>query len=167
MINDQYRHETMVTKIVNCHLLYESSTIPVSPLDCGLTRPYCRDSPQLAQQSHSGNATAAIKHRPKGISPETRITMAFPTVTPTNHAAVIKANEARIKALEAALAAAQAAPRQAPKITLKVSAKGAVSVYGMGRFPITLYAAQWLKLIGMSDEITKFIAANQSSLTSK
>jgi hypothetical protein len=53
------------------------------------------------------------------------------------------------------------------KLAMKVSEKGALSVYGMGRFPVTLYKEQWLRLIGMADEIQAFIAANDSSLKSK
>jgi len=53
------------------------------------------------------------------------------------------------------------------KPTLKVSEKGALSVYGMGRFPVTLYKEQWLKLLGMADEIKAFIEANNHSLKSK
>jgi hypothetical protein len=49
-------------------------------------------------------------------------------------------------------------------IRMKVSEKGAVSVYGMGRFPITLYKEQWLKLLDMAAEIRAFIAANESQL---
>ena len=52
-------------------------------------------------------------------------------------------------------------------IRLKVSEKGAVSVYGMGRFPVTLYKEQWLKLLDMSDEIRAFIAANETRLKAK
>ena len=52
-------------------------------------------------------------------------------------------------------------------IRMKVSEKGAVSVYGMGRFPITLYKEQWLKLLDMAAEIRAFIAANESQLKSK
>ena len=52
-------------------------------------------------------------------------------------------------------------------ITMKVSEKGGLSVYGMGRFPITLYKEQWLKLLEMSDEIRAFIAANQGTLKAK
>jgi hypothetical protein len=52
-------------------------------------------------------------------------------------------------------------------ISLKVSQKGAVSLYGMGRFPVTLYKEQWLKLLGMADEIKAFIEANNESLKSK
>jgi hypothetical protein len=52
-------------------------------------------------------------------------------------------------------------------IRMKVSEKGAVSVYGMGRFPVTLYKEQWLKLLGMSPEIRNFIAKNDASLKKK
>ena len=52
-------------------------------------------------------------------------------------------------------------------IRLKVSEKGAVSVYGMGRFPDTLYKEQWLKLLDMSDDIRAFIAANEAQLKAK
>jgi hypothetical protein len=52
-------------------------------------------------------------------------------------------------------------------IRLKVSEKGAVSVYGMGRFPVTLYKEQWLKLLDMSDDIRAFIAANEARLKAK
>ena len=52
-------------------------------------------------------------------------------------------------------------------ITMKVSEKGALSVYGMGRFPVTLYKEQWLKLLGMSDDIQAFIAANERQLKTK
>jgi hypothetical protein len=53
------------------------------------------------------------------------------------------------------------------KLAMKVSEKGALSVYGMGRFPVTLYKEQWLKLIGMADDIKSFIEANDASLKSK
>ena len=52
-------------------------------------------------------------------------------------------------------------------ITMKVSEKGGLSVYGMGRFPITLYKEQWLKLMDMSDAIRSFIAANDAALKAK
>ncbi len=52
-------------------------------------------------------------------------------------------------------------------IRMKVSDKGALSIYGMGRFPVTLYKEQWLKLLNMSDEIRAFIAANEAQLKSK
>jgi hypothetical protein len=52
-------------------------------------------------------------------------------------------------------------------ITMKVSDKGALSIYGMGRFPVTLYKEQWLKLMDMSDQIRVFIAANDNKLKTK
>ena len=55
----------------------------------------------------------------------------------------------------------------ASSVRMKVSEKGALSVYGMGRFPVTLYKEQWLKLLGMSDDIRAFIAANKSQLKAK
>ncbi len=52
-------------------------------------------------------------------------------------------------------------------IRMKVSEKGAVSIYGMGRFPVTLYKEQWLKLLDMSAEIRNFIAENDARLKTK
>jgi hypothetical protein len=52
-------------------------------------------------------------------------------------------------------------------LSLKVSEKGALSVYGMGRFPVTLYKEQWLKLLEMSEDILAFIKANESKLKTK
>ncbi len=52
-------------------------------------------------------------------------------------------------------------------IRMKVSEKGAVSIYGMGRFPVTLYKEQWLKLLDMSADIRSFIAANEAQLKAK
>ena len=52
-------------------------------------------------------------------------------------------------------------------ISMKVSEKGALSIYGMGRFPVTLYKEQWLKLLDMSDQIREFIAANDARLNTK
>ncbi|MGH8287881.1 MAG: hypothetical protein ACREV7_02475 [Steroidobacteraceae bacterium] len=53
------------------------------------------------------------------------------------------------------------------KPAMKVSEKGALSVYGMGRFPVTLYKEQWLRLLAMADEIKAFIEAHSESLKSK
>ena len=51
--------------------------------------------------------------------------------------------------------------------TLKVSEKGGVSVYGLGRFPVTLYKEQWLKLLAMADEIRRFIDENAGRLKTR
>ena len=52
-------------------------------------------------------------------------------------------------------------------VSLKVSEKGGLSVYGLGRFPVTLYKEQWTKLLDMADDIRAFIRANDSSLKTK
>jgi hypothetical protein len=56
---------------------------------------------------------------------------------------------------------------QSRGITLKVSEKGGLSVYGMGRFPVTLYKEQWTKLLDMADEIRDFIRDHESELKTK
>jgi hypothetical protein len=53
------------------------------------------------------------------------------------------------------------------QMSLKVSEKGALSVYGLGRFPVTLYREQWEKLLGMGDDIRAFIQANDAQLKKK
>ena len=52
-------------------------------------------------------------------------------------------------------------------VSLKVSEKGGVSVYGLGRFPVTLYKEQWTKLLDMADDIRAFIRSNEASLKTK
>jgi hypothetical protein len=52
-------------------------------------------------------------------------------------------------------------------VSLKISEKGGVSVYGLGRFPVTLYKEQWTKLLDMADDIRAFIRDNESSLKAK
>ncbi|TMD02269.1 MAG: hypothetical protein E6J01_18015 [Chloroflexi bacterium] len=71
--------------------------------------------------------------------------------------------QAEIDRLKAQLA--QASKPQA--LSLKVSDKGGVSVYGLGRFPVTLYGTQWERLLAASPQITAFMAANKSKLTTK
>ena len=53
------------------------------------------------------------------------------------------------------------------QMSLKVSEKGALSVYGLGRFPVTLYREQWEKLLGMGDSIRQFILDNDATLKKK
>ena len=52
-------------------------------------------------------------------------------------------------------------------VSLKVSEKGGVSVYGLGRFPVTPYKEQWTKLLDMADDIRAFIKANEANLKTK
>lgn len=72
--------------------------------------------------------------------------------------------KARILELESSLQGT----KRTPKITaITVSAKGGVSVYGLGRFPVTLYGEQWALLLAKAPEITAFIAANSAKLSTK
>jgi hypothetical protein len=52
-------------------------------------------------------------------------------------------------------------------LSLKVSEKGGLSLYGVGRFPVTLYKEQWRKILGMAPEIEAFIVANEHALKTK
>lgn len=56
---------------------------------------------------------------------------------------------------------------QAKGISMKVSEKGGLSIYGLGRFPITLYKEQWTKLLDMSDDIREFLRNNDAALKAK
>lgn len=78
-------------------------------------------------------------------------------------------NEQEMKAeLERLKAENQALKSQSSRgVSLKVSEKGGVSVYGLGRFPVTLYKEQWLKLLDMAQDIRAFIEANAGALKTK
>jgi len=62
---------------------------------------------------------------------------------------------------------AQLKTQRGRSVSLKVSEKGGVSVYGLGRFPVTLYKEQWTKLLAMADEIRAFIKEHDADLKSK
>jgi hypothetical protein len=74
----------------------------------------------------------------------------------------MRAELERLKAENAALKA-----RGPRGVTLKVSEKGGVSVYGLGRFPVTLYKEQWAKLLELAGEIRAFIAEHDAELKAK
>ena len=52
-------------------------------------------------------------------------------------------------------------------LSMKVSEKGALSIYGLGRFPVTLYKEQWIRLLDLSDDIRTFIQNNEEQLKVK
>ncbi len=58
-------------------------------------------------------------------------------------------------------------PKIAGALTFKISEKGAVSVYGLGRFPVTLYYEQWMRLLGTSDQLKEFLEESKSKLKLK
>jgi hypothetical protein len=74
----------------------------------------------------------------------------------------VQAELERLRAENAALKA-----RGSRGVSLKVSEKGGVSVYGLGRFPVTLYKEQWMKLLDMADELRAFIKAHDHELKAK
>lgn len=74
----------------------------------------------------------------------------------------LKAELERLKAENEALKA-----RGSKGVSMKVSEKGGVSVYGLGRFPVTLYQEQWTKLLDMADDIRGFIKENEPKLKKK
>ena len=74
----------------------------------------------------------------------------------------VKAELARLKDENERLKA-----RQSRNISLKVSEKGGLSVYGLGRFPVTLYKEQWTKLLDMADDIRAFLKENDAKLKAK
>ena len=74
----------------------------------------------------------------------------------------LKAELERLKAENEALKS-----QRGRSVSLKVSEKGGVSVYGLGRFPVTLYKEQWAKLLSMADDIRTFIKENDAKLKTK
>jgi hypothetical protein len=74
----------------------------------------------------------------------------------------IQAELARLRAENDALK-----QKRNTSVSMKVSEKGGVSVYGLGRFPVTLYQEQWTKLLAMADDIKTFIEENRSQLKTK
>ena len=75
--------------------------------------------------------------------------------------------QGELERLRAENAALKASSVKRGAVSFKVSEKGGVSVYGLGRFPVTLYKEQWAKLLDLADEIRAFIKANEADLKSK
>ena len=74
----------------------------------------------------------------------------------------VQAELERLKAENAALKA-----RTTRGVSLKVSETGGVSVYGLGRFPVTLYKEQWTKLLDLAEDIRGFIKSHEAELKAK
>jgi len=74
----------------------------------------------------------------------------------------VQAELARLRAENEALK-----QKRSSSVSMKVSEKGAVSVYGLGRFPVTLYQEQWTKLLSLADDIKHFIEDNKGKLKVK
>ena len=77
-------------------------------------------------------------------------------------------NDEALKAeIERLRAENEALKRPRGQMSLKVSEKGGLSVYGLGRFPVTLYREQWERLLGMAGEIRQFIQEHDRELKKK
>jgi hypothetical protein len=61
----------------------------------------------------------------------------------------------------------QSGPKRTGVMEFRVSEKGGVSVYGLGRFPVTLYYEQWTRLLGATEDLKKFLEDNKSKLKLK
>lgn len=61
----------------------------------------------------------------------------------------------------------QAGSKKSGRLEFKVSEKGGVSVYGLGRFPVTLYYEQWIRLLGSADSLRQFLEENKNNLKLK
>ncbi len=61
----------------------------------------------------------------------------------------------------------QAGPRKSGKLEFRVGGKGGVSVYGLGRFPVTLYYEQWIRLLDVGADLRAFLEENKSRLKLK
>jgi len=86
------------------------------------------------------------------------------TESTTNHM-----SEEQMKQELERLRAENAALKQtsAKGLSMKISEKGGLSIYGLGRFPVTLYKEQWKKLLDLKDDIMAFLAANDAQLKTK
>jgi hypothetical protein len=82
-----------------------------------------------------------------------------PEETPQDKLARLEVENARMRE--------QVEQRKPGQLRLKVSEKGGLSIYGLGRFPVTLYKEQWLKLLGYADEIRSFLKENDAQLKAK
>ena len=134
-----------------------------------------RNVPTSAQAT----ATQGIKLSDIGAAtaprplPQPEVVVVVPPVAPAAPAvdanAALMAELERLKAENVALAAAAAAKKSAPGMTVKLSDKtpGVICVYGLGRFPISLYEGQWRKLAEGMDGILKFIDAHKHLLPSE
>lgn len=107
----------------------------------------------------------------ESIGPLTSLTglLQGPAVIPQDPNTALLAEIAKLRAENQKLAQANSKVTGTSRLTLKVSEKGALSVYGIGRFPVTLYREQWEKLLAPAfvADVQDFIAANGKLLTTK
>ena len=95
------------------------------------------------------------------------IAKAATNAKPVTATKAVMTPEEQIAALQAENEKLRAAASRSVTISCKVGEKGGLSVYGLGRFPVTLYKGQWSRLLSASDTITKFITDNDEVLSEK
>jgi hypothetical protein len=76
-------------------------------------------------------------------------------------------SEPTYEELKARLAELEKQPRRTGSLEFRVSEKGGVSIYGLGRFPVTLYYEQWKRLLDVSDKLSEFLEENKAKLKLK
>jgi hypothetical protein len=76
-------------------------------------------------------------------------------------------SEPTYEELKARLAELEKQPRRTGSLEFRVSEKGGVSIYGLGRFPVTLYYEQWKRLLDVSDKLSEFLEENKTKLKLK
>jgi hypothetical protein len=76
-------------------------------------------------------------------------------------------SEPTYEELKARLAELEKQPRRTGSLEFRVSEKGGVSIYGLGRFPVTLYYEQWKRLLDVADKLAEFLEENKTKLKLK
>jgi hypothetical protein len=119
----------------------------------------------LGRNGHHPSLASGVGQRRNEFGPLCVQTLILRAVLSVNLMASEEELKAEIERLRAENEALKKPTRG--QISLKVSEKGGLSVYGLGRFPVTLYREQWEKLLGMADEIRNFISENDHALKKK
>jgi hypothetical protein len=96
-----------------------------------------------------------------------RLQQLFESESKTHSSKVNHMTEPTYEELKAKLAELEAKQQRGGGVTFKVSDKGGVSVYGLGRFPVTLYYEQWIPLLDKAQELREFLESNKSKLKLK
>jgi hypothetical protein len=117
--------------------------------------------------SRQNLATQIANVAAKVNAPASNVTPIMPPAAPVAVAPGLAELMAALAAVKAENAALKATKATTSRLSLKVSEKGALSVYGLGRFPVSLYREQWERLLGVSEDIKAFIVANSASLKVK
>jgi hypothetical protein len=76
-------------------------------------------------------------------------------------------SEPTYEELKARLAELEKQPRRTGSLEFRVSEKGGVSIYGLGRFPVTLYYEQWKRLLDVAEKLSEFLEENKAKLKLK